>query len=282
MASNTACLTISFASTLFMENYNTTVLKKVNTSVFSNLNTFVLISALMKYGDRLKTARKHKGISQNELSEISGVGQGSISKIERGDQEYSAFDIELATALDIQPIWLKTGDPRYEPSWIPPPNGSYDSRSLSNHPSSSVMDKNIDEGPPISRNVPLISWVQAGIWTESINNYHNGDAEDWIPTTALVSSTAFALRVKGDSMTNPHGAPSIPEGYIIIVDPNKHPENGDLVIARLDESMETTFKKLVIDGPKKYLKPLNPAYPAIEITGNCTICGTVVKIEWEP
>ncbi len=125
----------------------------------------------------------------------------------------------------------------------------------------------------------MISWVQAGAWAEIIDNHAPGDAEEWRLTTAKVSPQAFALRVVGDSMTNPHGSPSIPEGYIIIVDPNKHANNGDLVVARLDDSMEATFKKLVIDGSKHYLKPLNPAYPVIEINGNCTICGKVVKVE---
>lgn len=46
------------------------------------------------------------------------------------------------------------------------------------------------------------------------------DAEEWVYTTALVSEMAFALRVRGDSMTNPLGSPSIPEGSIVIVEPD--------------------------------------------------------------
>ena len=127
--------------------------------------------------------------------------------------------------------------------------------------------------------MPLISWVQAGAWAEVIENHQPGQAEEWRLTTAKVSKNAFALRVKGDSMTNPNGSPSIPEGYIIIVDPHRQAENGDLIVARLDDSMEATFKKLVIDGGLRYLKPLNPAYPVIQINGNCTIVGKVVKVE---
>jgi Predicted transcriptional regulator len=63
----------------------------------------------MKYGNRLKEARKRKGLSQEQLAKKSGVGQGSISKIERGDQDSSAYDIELALALDVSPLWLKKG-----------------------------------------------------------------------------------------------------------------------------------------------------------------------------
>ncbi len=46
-------------------------------------------------------------------------------------------------------------------------------------------------------------------------------------------------------------------------------------------SNEATIKKLVIDGPKRYLKPLNPAYPVIEIDSSCTICGVVRKVEFD-
>lgn len=138
---------------------------------------------------------------------------------------------------------------------------------------------NTEPGPDIVGRVPLISWVQAGSWAEVIDNYLPGQAEEWRLTTAKCSKNAFALRVKGDSMTNPNGSPSIPEGYIIIVDPQRQANNGDLIVARLDDSMEATFKKLVIDGGLRYLKPLNPAYPVIQINGNCTIIGKVIKVE---
>ena len=67
-----------------------------------------------EYGKRLKEARKRKGLSQEQLAKKSGVGQGSISKIERGDQDSSAYDIELALALDVSPLWLKKGAKRLE------------------------------------------------------------------------------------------------------------------------------------------------------------------------
>lgn len=73
----------------------------------------------MKYGERLKKARKTRGLSQAELAEQSGVKQGSISKIERGDQEASSFDIDLAMALQISPVWLSKGLGEMELSNLP-------------------------------------------------------------------------------------------------------------------------------------------------------------------
>jgi len=126
--------------------------------------------------------------------------------------------------------------------------------------------------------VPLISWVTAGQWNEAIDNLHPGDAEEWRETTAKVSSSAFALRVEGDSMHNPNGSPSIPEGSIIIVDPEMEATSGKIVVAKLNDTNQVTLKKLVIDGPHTYLKPLNPDHSVIKVNGNCTIVGVVKQV----
>jgi len=137
---------------------------------------------------------------------------------------------------------------------------------------------NVSPGPDIRGLVPLISWVQAGCWEEIVDNFHTGDAEEWRPTTANCGPHAFALRVTGDSMVNPYGFPSIPEGSVVIVDPDRPADNGKIVVAKLVDSQEATLKRLVIDGPNKYLKPLNPDYKPIEINGNCRIVGVVRQI----
>lgn len=144
-----------------------------------------------------------------------------------------------------------------------------------------AQESNVEYAPELQAKVPLINWIQAGKWQEISENDDIKTLKTWLLTTAKVSKQAFALRVVGDSMTNPHGSPSIPDGYIIIVDPAIQPINGSIVVAVLDDSKEATLKKLVIDGSKCYLKPLNPAYQAIEITDNCTICGVVKKVEYD-
>lgn len=95
----------------------------------------------MKYGERLKLVRERAGLTQNELAALTygSVKQGTISKIERGDQERSTFDIELAVVLDVHPKWLKDEDPRYAPLWFkdgqineePPP---YDIKNIETEP----------------------------------------------------------------------------------------------------------------------------------------------------
>ncbi|WP_223594461.1 LexA family protein [Pseudomonas sp. A-R-19] len=124
--------------------------------------------------------------------------------------------------------------------------------------------------------VPLISWVQAGAWCEVPPSIESIHAEQWLPCPVSISSSGFALRVVGDSMTNNGPGRSYPAGCIIFVDPDLSINNGDRVIATLPSSNEATFKVFVKDAGKHYLKPINPQYPIIEMTEEMQICGKVV------
>lgn len=131
------------------------------------------------------------------------------------------------------------------------------------------------------RRIPLISWVQAGQFTECKAAEVFSEVDKWVETSLRIGDSSFALEVKGDSMTNPNGLPTIPEGATVIVDPDAEPLNGKIVVARLDGTNEATVKKLVIDGPQKFLVPLNPRYPNISINGNCLIIGVVKGVQYE-
>lgn len=131
------------------------------------------------------------------------------------------------------------------------------------------------------RRIPVISWVQAGQFTECKAAEVFSEVDKWVETSLRIGDSSFALEVKGDSMTNPNGIPTIPEGATVIVDPDAEPLNGKIVVARLDGTNEATVKKLVIDGPQKFLVPLNPRYPNISINGNCLIIGVVKGVQYE-
>lgn len=53
--------------------------------------------------------------------------------------------------------------------------------------------------------------------------------------------------------------------------------NGNLVVAKLEEDNETTFKKLIVDGSQRYLKGLSPQWPLVSINRNCKIIGVAVE-----
>ena len=136
---------------------------------------------------------------------------------------------------------------------------------------------NVEAGPNLQRLVPLISWVQAGHWQDVIDNLEPGQAERMVPTTVRVSSHAYALRVVGDSMTNPHGSPSFPEGTILIIDPAREASPNRFVVVRQKDDTECTFKQLVRDSGRFFLKPLNPRYPILEMLPDAVICGVLAQ-----
>lgn len=131
---------------------------------------------------------------------------------------------------------------------------------------------NLLPGPPLRGRVPVISWASAGQWEEIVDNSQPGQADDWIDTDAPIKRHTFALTVKGDSME-----PDFPNGSCIIVEPESQAENGDYVVVRQNGS-EATFKQLVKDGSRVYLKPINPRYPILEMALDAEICGVVVEV----
>ncbi len=80
----------------------------------------------------------------------------------------------------------------------------------------------------------------------------------------------YALRVLGDSM-----APEFADGCIVIVDPGYLPHDGSYVIVEF--AGDVFFRQLVIDGERRFLKPLNPKYGGFELVAPYTIRGGVVQ-----
>jgi len=72
--------------------------------------------------------------------------------------------------------------------------------------------------------------------------------------------------------------PAIPDGSIIIVDPNRDPQNGQIVVVRQNHDSEATVKRLVIDGGYSYLKPDNPRYPIMQMADDAVFCGVAIEV----
>ena len=86
------------------------------------------------------------------------------------------------------------------------------------------------------------------------------------------SSLAFALEVRGDSMTGRH----IFEGDVVIVEPRMEPKNGNVVAALIDG--ESTLKTLMARNGKPYLRAENPKYPNLVPAGELVIQGVAVTV----
>lgn len=87
------------------------------------------------------------------------------------------------------------------------------------------------------------------------------DRLDLHELTGAGSPSCFFLRVAGESMT---GA-GIFDGDIVVVDRAKRPVTGSVVVASVDGDL--TLKRFVRQKGCVMLLAANPAYPAIELSG---------------
>jgi SOS-response transcriptional repressor LexA len=137
---------------------------------------------------------------------------------------------------------------------------------------------NLGNKRSLSGEIPVISWVRAGAWSEAADVFEPGDAEGYLPIFRGHSASTDALKVRGDSMTATHGK-SYPQGSYIIVDPAKlSPNNGDRIIAKLEGCNEVTFKVYKDEDGRKWLSPLNQTYPPI--MDRFKVLGTVIG-KWQ-
>ena len=81
---------------------------------------------------------------------------------------------------------------------------------------------------------------------------------------------SFALMVLGDSM-----APEFSEGEIIIVEPDGRVGAGSFVIAQV--AGEWTFRQLAGCEGGWQLRPLNPAYPVLDLDDLSAVRGVVIQ-----
>lgn len=143
-----------------------------------------------------------------------------------------------------------------------------------------VFDSNVEPALSPTRyfEYPEISWVQAGIAMEALE-LSNVAACEVHPSDAWAGPNGFWLKVRGPSMTS-QGGVSFVEGMVILVAPGFDVENGQYCVAKLIDSNEATFKQFIWDSGRAYLKPLNPAFPTVEVDDTWVVVGRVVDAKW--
>lgn len=204
----------------------------------------------MDIGKIIRDARKAKGWTLDELSHQVETDSGNLSRLERGKQ-FASKEL-LGRIMAVLGIELSQGE----------------DAGMSNV----QMALQPNRAP---KEYPLISWVIAGEWAESCDNFHPGDADEWIASTENAGEHGFWLTVRGDSMTCA-GNPSFPEGSRILVKPEADLISGKYYVVKMLDSGESTFKQYVEDAGLKYLRPLNTAYRTIQINGECKFIGRVI------
>jgi len=116
-----------------------------------------------------------------------------------------------------------------------------------------------------ARAVPLLGTIAAGepIPVANEETWHPVPQETVeVPAEMLRSGVdAFALRVKGTSMIDAF----VDDGDIIILEPTKTAEDGEMVAVWLTEEQEVTLKKLFREPGRVRLQPANPSMPPIYV-----------------
>lgn len=122
---------------------------------------------------------------------------------------------------------------------------------------------------PQIKKVPVVGSVAAGepLWALK-------DITEIIPIPEELSGSeeSFMVRVEGDSMIGDH----ILDGDYVMVKPQQDADNGDIVIALLNQE-EVTVKRLYKKDNQITLQPSNPLYKPIN-TKDVIILGKVIGI----
>jgi SOS-response transcriptional repressor LexA len=207
----------------------------------------------MNIGSLIRNARLNSGLTMKTVESLTGIPASNQSKIELGDNLAPGFST-VAKLAEVYGI------------------------SLDDIYNESVSDSN--RSPSTSRkrktnHLPVLSWVQAGNWAESLEEHR--DELQFIASPFRCSSNSYILEVRGESMTSQTGSRhSFPEGVLIVVDPIQEARNESFIIARICGTNEITFKQLISDMGKTYLKPINSLYPMMELNQETVVCGVVV------
>lgn len=122
--------------------------------------------------------------------------------------------------------------------------------------------------PAAAPSVPLVGTVTAGAPILAVEQI-----EDYIPYygTAADIDELFALRIRGESMKDA----GILNGDIVIVQKTQYAENGEIVVAMIDD--EATVKRFYKENGHYRLQPENDAFEPI-VVSEVSIVGRVVSL----
>lgn len=159
------------------------------------------------------------------------------------------------------------------------PNGYLDLESNDNQainvPGSNVVPTRND-----LRTIPLLDYVQAGLFHDVGYDGINPIGESYTTYQGYKPECVFSLKVEGNSMS-----PEFKDGDEIVVDASLEAKPGSLVIAQEVQhgTARTTFKKYRVIGVNEFgvdvveLVPLNPDFPTLNSNQiEISIIGVVV------
>lgn len=211
---------------------------------------------MAKFGDRLRTLRKSKDLSQLEFAKLLKLSKSSVNMYERGEREPGIETLErIADYFNVDLDYLLgKSDFTNKYEWL-------------SNSASGMSIANLIPMPDMKK-IPLIGAIACGapiLAEEHIEDYIN------IPKHITAD---FALTCKGDSMINAR----IFDGDIVYIRQQDTVENGQIAAVLIDG--EATLKRVQLYEDHISLEPENPQYRPLVYWGeemnNIRILGKAV------
>lgn len=192
----------------------------------------------MTFGEKLRTARKKKKLTQKELASKIGAAHNSISNWENDQNKPDPDTIqELCWVLDVTPNYFFSNE---KTNW---------ETGLAHFPNIRPIE---------TKKIPLLGKIACGKPTFAEEQF-----ETFIDASADLQAD-FCLQAKGDSMINAR----IHDGDIVFVRQQPEVENGQIAAVIIND--EATLKRVSYFPEKSMLilKPENPAYEDLVYIGS--------------
>jgi SOS-response transcriptional repressor LexA len=164
---------------------------------------------------------------------------------------HSLTQTEAARQLDIDRSYLSQVERGR------PPGNALRTRFLLLEKSSSIKARGHTATAYGLRNLPILSWAQAGRALDS--GQIAGDWDEVVPSD-VTDEHAFGVRLRGDSME-----PKFSDSDIAILLPGAAATNGEIVVVNIkDQGVLCKIMHVQLDKNLVKLSSYNPAYPPTE------------------
>lgn len=226
-----------------------------------------MVTAMDKWIELVREKMREQGVTQDQLGERVGVSQGAVGHwlgrrrstdletMNRVLRELGMGNLEVAQVV-------RTAEQRAE----------YEA-TVDGLSQAGPHDRESLHLSTVYYCYPRLDWTFAGTAEPSRASYYRADGE--VSSYESVGA-AYWLRFEGDAMNSPAGM-SVPDGTEVLVDPKLEALEGDLIVVRRAGTDQAILRQLAAENGDRYLKPLNPQYPAFLLTDECLIVGVAVQ-----
>lgn len=208
------------------------------------------MTSTIEIGERIKTARDRKNMTQEQLGDALGMNKSTIQRYETGQILKIKIPVleSMAKTLNVDPNWL-----------------ALKTDVMSEY--KSLVIENLLPLPK-TKKVPLVGTIACGTPLTAVENI-----EDYIDMSEDVHAD-FALRCKGDSMINAR----IFDGDIVYIKQQPDVENGEIAAVLIEN--EATLKRVFKHKGSLELRAENPTFKPLYYEGeelnNIRILGRAV------